>query len=80
MSSIENVLQKYIKKNDTPVTHTIIPNENNIYFNYFKGLALKAAGKEEQASNEFIKIANTNFSNWEIAIVRGLASNQLGKV
>ena len=55
-------------------------NENNIYFNYFKGLALKAAGKEEQASNEFIKIANTNFSSWAIAIVRGLASKQLGKV
>ena len=55
-------------------------NENNIYFNYFKGLALKAAGKEEQASNEFIKIANTNFSSWAIAIVRGLASKQIGKV
>ena len=55
-------------------------NENNIYFNYFKGLALKAAGKEEQASNEFIKIANTNFSSWAIAIVRGLASKQVAKV
>ena len=53
-------------------------NENNIYFNYFKALAFKAAGKEEDAKNEFTKIANTNFSNWNIAIVRRLANKQLG--
>ena len=40
----------------------------------------KLGRKEEQASNEFIKIANTNFSSWAIAIVRGLASKQIGKV
>ncbi len=53
-------------------------NENNIYFNYFKALAFKAAEKEEDAKNEFTKIANTNFSNWNIAIVRRLANKQLG--
>ena len=54
-------------------------NENNIYFNYFKALALRAAGKEKEAENEFTKIANINFSNWNIAIVRRLANKQLGK-
>tara|TARA_B100000959_G_scaffold283512_1_gene352605 strand:+ start:468 stop:1970 length:1503 start_codon:yes stop_codon:yes gene_type:complete len=53
-------------------------NENNIYFNYFKALALKAAGREEEAKNQFTKIANINFSNWNIAIVRRLANKQLG--
>ena len=55
-------------------------NENNIYFNYFKALALRAAGKEKQAENEFIKVANINFSNWDIAIVRRLANKQINKV
>tara|TARA_Y100000817_G_C16861352_1_gene545910 strand:- start:1092 stop:3956 length:2865 start_codon:yes stop_codon:yes gene_type:complete len=49
MSSIENVLQKYIKKNDTPVTHTIIPNENNIYFKW---------GKSFHVPNEDLKVFN----------------------
>ena len=55
-----------------------VPKPN--YFNYFKALALKAAGKEKQAENEFIKVANINFSNWDIAIVRKLANKQISKV
>ena len=54
-------------------------NENAIYFNYFKGLALKAAGKEEEAIKTFREIATINFSNWNIAIVRRLANKQLGQ-
>ena len=50
-----------------------------IYFNYFKGLALKAAGQEEEANKTFSEIASINFSNWNIAIVRRLANKQLGQ-
>jgi len=52
-------------------------NENNIYFNYFKGLSLRAVGQEEQAIKTFQDIAKTNFSNWNIAIVKRLAKKQL---
>ena len=55
-------------------------NENNIYFNYFKGLSLRAAGQEEQAIKTFQDIAKINFSNWNIAIVKRLAQKQLGGV
>ena len=55
-------------------------NETAIYFNYFKGLALKAAGKEEDANKIFSEIATINFSNWNIAIVRRLANKQLGQI
>ena len=54
-------------------------NETAIYFNYFKGLALKAAGQEEDANKIFSEIATINFSNWNIAIVRRLANKQLGQ-
>ena len=49
-----------------------------IYFNYFKGLALKSAGREEEAEKIFKDLAKINFSNWNIAIVRRLANKQLG--
>ena len=51
----------------------------DIYFNYFRGLALKAGGKETEATKVFTQIANVNFSNWDIAIVRNLAKKQLSK-
>ena len=54
-------------------------DETNIYFNYFKGLALKAAGQEEGANKIFKDLAKINFSNWNIAIVRRLANKQLGQ-
>ncbi len=65
---------------DGATTNFLKGNKNNIYFNYFKALALRAAGKEKEAENEFTKVANINFSNWDIAIVRRLANKQLGKV
>ena len=55
-------------------------NENNIYFNYFKGLSLRAAGEEEQAIKTFQDLAKINFSAWEIAIVKRLAKKQLSGV
>jgi len=51
----------------------------DVYYNYFRGLALKAGGKETQATRVFTQIAKVNFSNWDIAIVRNLAKKQLGK-
>ena len=50
-----------------------------VYYNYFRGLALKAGGKETQATRVFTQIAKVNFSNWDIAIVRNLAKKQLSK-
>jgi len=52
-------------------------NETNIYFNYFKGLSLKAAGQKEQAIKIFQDIAKINFSGWPIAIVKRRAQKQL---
>ena len=52
-------------------------NETNIYFNYFKGLSLKAIGHEEQAIKTFQDLAKINFSSWSIAIVKRLAKKQL---
>jgi tetratricopeptide (TPR) repeat protein len=57
-----------------------IGDETNIYFNYFKGLSLKAAGQEERAIKTFQDLAKINFSAWEIAIVKRLAQKQLGGV
>ena len=51
----------------------------DIYYNYFRGLALKAGGKEADANKVFSQIAKVNFSNWDIAIVRNLAKKQLGQ-
>ena len=53
-------------------------NPTDIYYNYFKALALKADGKEKDAEKLLIQIANVNFSDWDIAIVRNLAKKQLG--
>ena len=54
-------------------------DETNIYFNYFKGLSLRASGDEKSANKIFKDLANINFANWDIAIIRGLANKQLGK-
>tara|TARA_B100000287_G_C20573572_1_gene757562 strand:- start:642 stop:1256 length:615 start_codon:yes stop_codon:yes gene_type:complete len=55
-------------------------DNTNIYFNYFKGLALKASGNENEAMEMFKELASYNFSSWDIAIIRNLAKKQLQKV
>ena len=55
-------------------------DNTNIYFNYFKGLTLKASGQDEDARKIFKELANFNFSSWEIAIIRNLANKQLEKI
>ena len=52
-------------------------NETNIYFNYFKGLSLRAIGEKERATKTFQDLAKINFSGWTIAIVKRLAQKQL---
>ena len=52
----------------------------DVYYNYFRGLALKAGGEEIGANKIFTQIAKINFSNWDIAIVRNLAKKQLGQI
>ena len=52
-------------------------DKNNTYYNYFKGLALKASGEKEMANKEFNNIINDNFSYWELAIVKKLAKEQI---
>ena len=51
--------------------------ENYQYYAYFKGLALKQAGQEEEAREIFDYISNYNFNSWEAALVRSLAKKQL---
>ncbi len=57
-------------------TENINP-ENYQYYSYFKALALKAAGKNQEAQEIFTYIANYNFNSWEAAMVRSLAKEQL---
>ena len=54
-------------------------DNTNIYFNYFKALALKASGNEEESREMFKELASFNFSSWDIAIIRNLAKKQLQK-
>ena len=51
--------------------------QNVPYFSYFKGLALKATGNNEDANSIFSEIANYNFSGWEAGLVRTLAEKQV---
>ena len=52
--------------------------ENYQYYSYFKGIALKQAGQEEDARAIFDYISNYNFNSWEASLVRSLAKKQLG--
>ena len=51
--------------------------QNFSYFAYFKGLALKATGKGDDANSIFTEIANYNFSGWGAGLVRTLAEKQV---
>ena len=54
-----------------------IEKENNVYFAYFKALALEAVGENEKAQEIFSFLANWNFQGWAPALVRGLAKIKL---
>lgn len=55
-----------------------VDEANNLYYGYFKALALKGAGEDERSNDIFHNITNWNFSSWHSAIVRNLAKKQLG--
>ena len=50
---------------------------DNVYFDYFHGLALKGAGKNDEANILFDRIANENFYGIGRALVRELAKSQI---
>ena len=50
---------------------------DNVYFDYFHGLALKGAGRTDESTNIFTRIANENFYGIGRALVRELAAAQM---
>ena len=54
-----------------------IEKENNVYFAYFKALALEGVGENEKAQEIFTFLANWNFQGWQPALVRGLAKDKV---
>ena len=50
---------------------------DNTYFLYFKALALRASGDKTGAKKILTDIANTNFSYWQLALVRERARTML---
>ena len=50
---------------------------NYQYYSYFKALALKASGKQDEAKKIFEFIANFNFLSWEAGLTRGLSQKEL---
>ena len=50
---------------------------SNTYFQYYKAIALKSAGKRETANHIFKEISSTNFSYWQLGLVRSRAKQQL---
>ena len=55
-----------------------VDEANNLYYGYFKALALKGAGEDERSNKIIEGITRWNFSSWHSAIVRNLAKKQLG--
>jgi len=76
LSGMVNLMEGNIEQ---AVSDFELGDVTNIYYNYFRGLALKAGGQKEAADKVFTQIAKVNFSNWDIAIVRNLAKKQLGQ-
>ena len=50
---------------------------DNVYFDYFHGLALKGSGRNEEANELFYRIGNENFYGIGRALVRELALSQI---
>ena len=54
-----------------------IEKENNVYYAYFKGLALEKVGREDEAQEIFKFLSNWNFQGWQPALVKGLAKDKV---
>ena len=76
LSGMTNLMEGNI---DKAISDFELGDITDIYYNYFRGLALKAGGREKEAKKVFTQIATVNFSGWDIAIVRNLAKKQLGQ-
>ena len=76
LSGMTNLMEGNI---DDAISDFELGDITDIYYKYFRGLALKAGGREEDANRIFTQIAKVNFSGWDIAIVRNLAKKQLGQ-
>ena len=55
-------------------------NPTDTYFLYFKALALKATGDTAGAKKILTDIANTNFSYWQLAIMKDRAKKLLASI
>ena len=55
-------------------------NPTDTYFLYFKALALKATGNKAGAKEILTDIANTNFSYWQLAIMKDRAKRMLENI
>jgi len=49
----------------------------NVYFSYFKALALEGFVENEKAQEIFTFLANWNFQGWKPVLVRGLAKDKV---
>ena len=54
-----------------------IDTENYQYYSYYKALALKSLGRQEEALSIFEALANYNFNSWGASLVRSLSEKQL---
>ena len=54
-----------------------ITPSNNMYYSYFKALALKASNRTDEANGIFEYIANFNFLGWEPGLTRNLSISEL---
>jgi hypothetical protein len=57
-----------------------VPDENlddDNYHKYFKALALRAVGNEEESNIILTKLANNNFATWQNSVVKNLAKAQI---
>ena len=54
-----------------------IGTENYQYYSYYKALAFKSLGRQEEALSIFEALANYNFNSWGASLVRSLSEKQL---
>jgi len=64
-------------KSDEALRYFEKGNPNDIYFLYFKALALKSIGDKIGGRQILTDIANTNFSYWQLAIMKSRAKTML---
>ncbi|MDA8612157.1 hypothetical protein N9L07_03375, partial [Flavobacteriaceae bacterium] len=51
--------------------------DDDNYHSYFKALAMKATGLQEESKKLMVKLANDNFATWQNSVVKNLAKAQI---